>query len=227
VAGGLIESGDNESGYRPATSSCEIRDPTTGTWSPTADMLQPRARFGMAALPDGTVLVAGGINGTLDQGRFIALSSAERYNPVTNEWTAVAPMSTPRADIQLALLTARAVVAVGGSPEKGTILDSAELFEFGAAPNTTNSTFGCLNGACVPDPDGVPFDMCERVCLKNYVCQGARCVGSSTGVSLSTCESLCLAPNPDPTFVCIDSACVESSDPTRGTDNETCTDVCQ
>jgi hypothetical protein len=109
------------------------------------------------------------------------------------------------------------------NPSEQRVIDSSELFEFGAAPDTMVS---CLNGVCVADPDGVPLDVCERICLKQYVCQDARCVGSSTGVSLSTRESMCLAPNPDPTFVCIDSVCVESNDPARHTKHETCEAVC-
>src|SRR5437867_5087428 len=53
-----------------------------GTWTPAASMSTPRIGFNFAPLlPDGRVLVSGGVN----QG--IVLASAELYDPATNTWS--------------------------------------------------------------------------------------------------------------------------------------------
>ena len=59
------------------------------SWLPQADMGAARRGHIAAALPDGTVLVAGGIDGPI-------LDSAELYDPVADTWTALPAMGTPR-----------------------------------------------------------------------------------------------------------------------------------
>jgi hypothetical protein len=72
-------------------SSAEIFDPSTGAWTATSDMAEPRYGAVAALLPTGQVLVAGGIgpqpggspNNLAD---WIELTSSEIYNPPTGTW---------------------------------------------------------------------------------------------------------------------------------------------
>ena len=70
----------------------QLYDPATGTWTATGAMVTPRYGGGAPILlPDGRVLVAGGL-GLLDN----ALDSAELYDPATGTWTSTASMHVPK-----------------------------------------------------------------------------------------------------------------------------------
>ena len=61
VAGGMDTRPVNASDT-PASASAELFDPSTGTWGATIDLTQARTRHTATLLPDGTVLIAGGIS---------------------------------------------------------------------------------------------------------------------------------------------------------------------
>jgi len=90
-------------------------------------MVSPHAFHTATLLPDGTVLVAGGLlNDRLD-GQVLA--AAERYDPVGGTWTSTAPMTQPRWGHTATLLSDGTILAVGGSNNAGDPLASAELYE--------------------------------------------------------------------------------------------------
>src|SRR5581483_4333700 len=72
----------------PTRSSAEIYDPATETWTPTASMGQPRQTHTATLLPNGKVLVAGGVS--YFGGVFP--TSADLYNPVTGKWSPTFPL---------------------------------------------------------------------------------------------------------------------------------------
>jgi uncharacterized protein (TIGR03382 family) len=115
--------GSGGSGGPGAISSCEIYDPNLagGTFLPASPLFVERERHTATLLQDGTVLVAGGEdNGFL-------LSEAEIYDPVTDSWTQVAPMSSVREDFTATRLQDGNVLVTGGFG--GEILeDSAEIY---------------------------------------------------------------------------------------------------
>jgi N-acetylneuraminic acid mutarotase len=73
--------------YAPASASAAVYDPSTGTWGATRDMIEGRSEHTATLLPDGMVLVAGGIIGlgSNDDGPGILgiRASAELYDPGT------------------------------------------------------------------------------------------------------------------------------------------------
>src|SRR6185369_7779689 len=72
-----------------ALNSAEIYDPASGTWSLTAPMGTARWGHIVSLLPDGRVLVAGGVD------RGVTTKSAELYDPATNTWTPTGDMVSP------------------------------------------------------------------------------------------------------------------------------------
>jgi hypothetical protein len=106
-------------------------DQVVGRWSnadPELTLSNRHVLGAAAALPNGRAIVAGG----LDAGPllFPATAAAEIYDPVTQKWTSVKPMSTGRWSLDGVLLSNGHVLFAGGASafQKSAVLDSAELF---------------------------------------------------------------------------------------------------
>ena len=89
----------------------EIYDPVAGTWSAAGTMTQKRVEHIAVRLPNGTVLVAGGVT---QNGLSGAISSAEIYDPGTNTWTATGSLNFPSAGGAAVLLPGGQVFMVDG-----------------------------------------------------------------------------------------------------------------
>jgi N-acetylneuraminic acid mutarotase len=118
LAGGLK---GEQSGY---LNSAVLYDPSTGRWSTTGSMADARSGiFAARLLPNGTVLVAGGSNGTT------TLASAEIYSPATGTWTPTAPMNTRRQAFGgMATVLSNGQVLVAGGLNASGFLNTSELY---------------------------------------------------------------------------------------------------
>ncbi len=124
-----------------SVSSAELYDRTTGLWTPTGSMATPRDSHTDTRLPNGRVLVAGGITNFPLGG----LASAELYDPATRTWLPAGSMANARANHTETLLPGGKVLVVGGETDvNGTALASAELYD--PAAGTWMPT-GSLTGA--------------------------------------------------------------------------------
>ena len=124
VAGGA---GPNPPTYTLA--SAEIYDPATGSWSATGSMTTARRTNPATLLPNGKVLVAGGMDG-----KSVFLASAEIYDPATEVWTTTGSMTTVRGEPATVLLSTGRVLVTGGFYNfNGDSLASAELFRINSA----------------------------------------------------------------------------------------------
>jgi hypothetical protein len=109
--------------------TAELFDPATGTWSSTGSLATARYDHRAELLPDGRVLVAGGV------GTGPALSSTEIYNPATGTWSSGPALSAGRTGSHLSLLTTGKVLIAGGS--NGSVYsNAAEVFDLGLGFNS-------------------------------------------------------------------------------------------
>lgn len=132
ITGGLVlvVGGYDGAGGGTTHATADLFDPSTGSWSATTSMTNPRKHHTATRLQDGRVLVVGGDNG----------STFEIFNPSTTNWSSPAalPAGRSRARHTATLLPDGKVLVVGGEASLGT----ADLFD----PNTnTFSATGSLN----------------------------------------------------------------------------------
>ena len=115
-----------------------VWNPATGTFDPgVGQMSAPRADQAMTLLPDGKALVTGGsswttveplswdqdyvVNGGPIMYRICCLSSAELFDPATEQFTVAGSMVAPRAGHTAAVLSSGDVLIVGGTLLSGDV----------------------------------------------------------------------------------------------------------
>lgn len=106
-----------------------------GTFSVTGRMTTPRVSHTATLLPNGQVLVAGGIREIASRDLNPILATAELYDPSTGAFIATGDMTTPRSLHTATLLPDGKVLIAGGRPElflnygPPFSLASAELYD--------------------------------------------------------------------------------------------------
>jgi MBG domain/MBG domain (YGX type)/Abnormal spindle-like microcephaly-assoc'd, ASPM-SPD-2-Hydin/Bacterial Ig-like domain (group 2)/Galactose oxidase, central domain len=135
MAGGLSVTGQLNS----ALNSAELYDPSTQAFpaTDTYTLVSAHAYHTATTLNDGTVLIAGGVDGT---GKPTAV--AEIYNPATKVFTAVNVMNTARYRHTATVLSNGMVLIAGGEDANGAPLASAELYDPASQTFTPISTPG-------------------------------------------------------------------------------------
>jgi len=126
----LVTGGDSGNEFSIPFATAEIFDSSTGVFTPTGNMVSARAGHTATLLPNGKVLLTGGLAGTSSP--YIATSTAEIFDPTTGEFTATSSMGTPRVNGTATLLNNGDVLVSGGDDASGNPVAKAELFD----PNT-------------------------------------------------------------------------------------------
>jgi hypothetical protein len=112
--------------------SAELYDPVAGSFTITGSMLNPRVGHAAVLLPDGEVLITGGLGSAPprdceDDGPF-AQSSAELYDPSTHGFKLTQSMAEPRVSHTATLLGTGKVLIVGDSNDTG-VGSTSELYD--------------------------------------------------------------------------------------------------
>ncbi len=91
--------------------AADVYNPATNTWA-AYPMSQARSLHSATRLPDGRVLVCGGSQGLLSAPT--TTDTVELFDPASNSWTTLAPLSTPRTAHAAVVLPDGMVVLLGG-----------------------------------------------------------------------------------------------------------------
>ncbi len=94
-----------------AIANADLYNPATNTWTATT-MSQARTAHSATRLPNGTVMVCGGSQGLLTA--LVTIDAVASFNPTTNAWTDLAPLTAPRAGHSAAVLPDGMLVLLGG-----------------------------------------------------------------------------------------------------------------
>jgi hypothetical protein len=108
VAGGVFGSQP----FFDALATAEVYDPAAGVWSTAASMHTDRQYHTATLLPDGTVLVTGGLGSAENK------ATAEVYDPAHDTWRAIADMDEARAGHSATLLPNGNVLVAGWTAEQ-------------------------------------------------------------------------------------------------------------
>ena len=100
-------------GSFPPDGDAMLYDPQTNTWTATGPMVKPRQFGTTVRLPDGRVLVAGGLS--YADPTPVIWASTEIYDPASNTWTAAAALAQARYSHILILLPDGQVLAIAGT----------------------------------------------------------------------------------------------------------------
>jgi len=145
-----------------ASTSAELYNPSTGTFTATAhSRTGPSVSQSATLLPDGRVLLAGGMN---PDGRS-ATALAEIFDPSTSSFTPAGSMSAAKACPSTALLNNGKVLVAGGSLSgQPANTATAELYDPAANTFTSAGPYASIGGSiasglgwcpiAVPRPDG-------------------------------------------------------------------------
>jgi WD40 repeat protein len=114
-----------------AAPSPVVAKPGAPSWTATGSMITPRTGQMATLLPDGRVLVAGGVNYFTAGSGGKVYSSAELYDPSTGSWTATGSMLSHAGPYDTLTLLPNGKVLVAGASygSNGVPASTAELYD--------------------------------------------------------------------------------------------------
>lgn len=120
----LITGGKNRD---TTLNTAELFDPVTARWEPISNFQVGRWLHTATQLADGKVLVTGG-SSQGSTNRTIPIGVSQLYDPVTNSWSTVGDLITPRINFSATLLSNGQVLVTGGATDV-TRLEQTELYD--------------------------------------------------------------------------------------------------
>jgi N-acetylneuraminic acid mutarotase len=124
----LVAGGSTNGSSADVTASTELFDPATGTWTPTGSLSTGRSLHQATLLPNGKVLVSGGMDRNDE-----VLALTELYDPVSGTWAPGPLLNSNRYWFSATLLASGQVLIAGGinGGTASSALAAAELYDSG------------------------------------------------------------------------------------------------
>lgn len=122
IAGGFVEDPERAKNISDVLDGAELFDPDEGSWTRTGSLHQRRHTHTASLLPNGKVLVVGGLYSNF-------LNSAELYDPSTGNWTIAASMQSGRAWHTATTLANGKVLVAGGIGDGNNGFRTVELYD--------------------------------------------------------------------------------------------------
>jgi len=143
VTGGVGEVGTPATPYSGAAlGSAELYDPVNNSWAPAAPLRDLRANHTATLLPDGTVLLTGGLAARSEGEVAVPTDSAETYDPITGVFLPTSGvMTTARGDHTATVLPNGKVLIAGRLAPNGS---STEIYD--PASRTFSATGSLATG---------------------------------------------------------------------------------
>ena len=123
----LVVSGARTAQAASSSTAAITPAPPTSNSSGDATAALPRAMHTATVLPDGRILMVGGLS-TNNR----PLSSVQIYDPFNDTWTNAAPMRTARFQHAAVALPDGRILVTGGMKHADTLLSSGEIYSLGA-----------------------------------------------------------------------------------------------
>jgi N-acetylneuraminic acid mutarotase len=122
VAGGYIDDPEHSKNVKYTLDGAELYDSTTRSWTSTGSLNHERHSHTASVLPNGKVLVVGGLDDDF-------LNSAELYDPSTGNWSTTDSMYYKRVwHTTIVLVNGKVLITGGISNENGTS-KTVELYD--------------------------------------------------------------------------------------------------
>jgi len=134
----LVAGGQDSPLGNPAVATAELYDPVAAKFTLTGSMTVARAFHTATLLPNGNVLVVGGLSQVEPSN--VPLASVEVYNPTSGTFASLGSMSVARFNHAATLLPDGTVLVAGGNNGSGAVT-SAEII------NPTLGTFTLLSNS--------------------------------------------------------------------------------
>jgi N-acetylneuraminic acid mutarotase len=126
LIGGMLNSDADTENYGPST-SVEIYDPGSGTWSNAAEMNYGRTNPVVVEMNNGKVLVIAA--GDLTYTDPVPQKTAEVYDSATDSWTVTGNLTTGRMNAEAILLDDGKVMVAGGYSIGTGYLNAVEVYD--------------------------------------------------------------------------------------------------
>ncbi|MBK5292055.1 MAG: hypothetical protein JJE04_10305 [Acidobacteriia bacterium] len=143
----LIAGGSSSATRSEAVTGAEIYDPSDGTFIQAGNMTTARLRHTATPLPDGRILIAGGL-GSFDN-RLPAVATAELYDPVTGRFAATGSMIAGKSSNTATLLNNGKVLITGGP--RAELYDPATGLFTATGPYAGRSAESVSTATLLPD----------------------------------------------------------------------------
>ena len=139
IGGALGRSGNASTATTP---TAELYDASTNSWRTLAPAANSRSQHTATLLPDGRVLVVGGIAVATPGAPAQSVATAEIYDPATNSWSPAGSLTLGRSGHTATLLPDGRVLVVGGESRNASgatdLTASTEIFD--PATNSWSAT---------------------------------------------------------------------------------------